>query len=335
MLQSICLGGLLIWLWRRDRSQPALASWGAGRLIGGVALPLLAARGLIPAWGSLDLANALVCLGYGLTWAGARQFEGLRARPLSVVAGAVVWLLACQVPEFVTSLQARVTLLGLIVAAYIVAAAMEFRRGQSQSPLPSRPIVVVVLGIVAVIYGSCGPFAIVFPLRENGVGLPISLWFGLLVSIGVVLMSGTSILLVALTKEQAELRSTTALAAARDIATEASEQKTRFLARMSHELRTPLNGVLGLAQVLANDPEQGERQRKQAATLEQAGRHLLGILNEVLDLSRIEAGKLVLSPQPTDLAAFLNKTLVFVQDDAESKSIELTLRTASDLPETV
>ncbi|HEX4177214.1 MAG TPA: hypothetical protein VHY57_02205, partial [Rhizomicrobium sp.] len=92
MLQSICLGGLLIWLWRRDRSQPALASWGAGRLIGGVALPLLAARGLIPTWGSLDLANALVCLGYGLTWAGARQFEGLRAKPLSVVAGAAVWL---------------------------------------------------------------------------------------------------------------------------------------------------------------------------------------------------------------------------------------------------
>ncbi|HEY4172208.1 MAG TPA: ATP-binding protein, partial [Rhodopila sp.] len=58
-------------------------------------------------------------------------------------------------------------------------------------------------------------------------------------------------------------------------------------------------------------------------------------LNEVLDLSRIEAGKLVLSPQPTDLLAFLSDTLVFVQDDAESKGIELTLRTASDLPKTV
>jgi signal transduction histidine kinase len=335
MLQSICLGGLLIWLWRRDRGQPALASWGAGRLIGGFALPLLASRGHIPTWGSLDVANGLVCLGYGLTWAGARQFEGLRARPVSVMAGVAVWLLACQVPGFVNSLQARVTLLGLIVAVYIVATAVEFRRGQSRSPLPSRPIVLVLMVTVAAIFGSCGPLAIFFPLKENAVGLPTSLWFGLLVSLGVVLMAGASILLVALTKEQAELRSTTALAAARDIATEASEQKTRFLARMSHELRTPLNGVLGLAQVLANDPEQGERQRKQAATLEQAGRHLLAILNEVLDLSRIEAGKLVLVPQPTDLAAFLTDTLVFVQDDARSKSIGLTLRTAPGLPETV
>lgn len=335
MLQSACLGGLLIWLWRRDRSQPALASWGAGRLIGGVALPLLAARGIIPRWISLDVANALVCVGYGLTWGGARQFEGLRVKPMAVMAGAVVWLLACQIPAFVVSLQARVTLLGLIVAAYIVAAAVEFHRGQSRAPLPSRPVVLLLLGTVATIYASCGLFAAFFPLGENNVGLPTSVWFGLLVSLGVVLMAGTSILLVALTKEQAELRSTTALAAARDIATEASEQKTRFLARMSHELRTPLNGVLGLAQVLANDSQQSERQRKQAATLEQAGRHLLAILNEVLDLSRIEAGRLILSPQPTALTKFLGETLVFVQDDAESKSIGLTLRTTPDLPDTV
>jgi signal transduction histidine kinase len=335
MLQSVCLGWLLIWLWWRDRSQPALASWGAGRLIGGVALPLLAARGVIPQWLSIDLANALVCVGYGLTWGGARQFEGLRAKPMAVMAGAVMWLLACQIPGFVVSLQARVTLLGLIVAAYIVAAAVEFRRGQRRSPLPSHPIVLLLLGTVAVIYASCGPFALFFSLGENRVGLPTSVWFALLVSLGVVLMAGTSILLVALTKEQAELRSITAVAAACDIATEASEQKTRFLARMSHELRTPLNSVLGLAQVLANDPEQGERQRKQAATLEQAGRHLLAILNEVLDLSRIEAGKLLLSPQPTALVAFLNETTMFVQSDAASKNIGLALRTTADLPESV
>jgi signal transduction histidine kinase/CheY-like chemotaxis protein len=335
MLQSVCLGGLLIWLWRRDRSQTALASWGAGRLIGGVALPLLAARGAVPDWSSIELANALVCLGYGLTWAGARQFEGLRAKPAAVMAGSVVWVLACQIPAFVTSLQARVTLLGFIVAAYVAAAAVEFHSGQSRSPLPSRRIVLPLLAAVAVIYASCGPFAIFFPLQENGAGLPTSLWFGLLASLGVVLMAGTSILLVALTKEQAELRSITALSAARDIATEASEQKTRFLARMSHELRTPLNGILGLAQVLANDPEQGERQRNQAATLEQAGRHLLAILNEVLDLSRIEAGRLVLSPEPTVLMEFLRRTLVFVQDDAMSKNIGLTLQIAPDLPKTV
>jgi signal transduction histidine kinase len=104
---------------------------------------------------------------------------------------------------------------------------------------------------------------------------------------------------------------------------------------MNHELRTPLNGVLGLAQVLASDPEQGERQRRQAATLEQAGRHLLAILSEVLDLSRIESGRLRLSPRPVVLAELLQETLALAQGDAVSKHINLALRAASDLPDTV
>jgi hypothetical protein len=109
-LLSTSLGALLIWLWRRDRSQPALASWGAGRLLATVAMPLLAARGAIPDWISIELSNALICVSYGLTWAGARQFEGLRARPAGVLAGPVVWLLACQIPLFIASLQWRVAL---------------------------------------------------------------------------------------------------------------------------------------------------------------------------------------------------------------------------------
>jgi signal transduction histidine kinase/CheY-like chemotaxis protein len=334
-LLSTSLGALLIWLWRRDRSQPALASWGASRLLATAAMPLLAARGAIPDWASIELSNAVICLSYGLTWAGARQFEGMRARPAGVLAGPVVWLLACQIPSFVASLQWRVGLVAFIVAIYNLAAALEFRRGQARAPLPSRPLVVLLLFAIALLYAACGPISALFPLTRNDAGLPTSLWLGTLVSLGVGLMAGTSILLVALTKEQAELRSTSALAAARDLAAEASEQKTRFLARMSHELRTPLNGVLGLAQVLANDEELNERQRQQAATLEQAGRHLLAILNEVLDLSRIEAGQLAFSPAPLALGQFLRETLALVLGNAAAKDIDLTLDSAADLPDIV
>jgi hypothetical protein len=223
-LLSTSLGALLIWLWRRDRSQPALASWGAGRLLATVAMPLLAARGAIPDWISIELSNALICVSYGLTWAGARQFEGLRARPAGVLAGPVVWLLACQIPLFIASLQWRVALVASIVAVYNFAAALEFRRGQARSPPPSRPLVVLLLFAIALIYAACGPISALFPLTRNDIGLPTSLWLGTLVSLGVGLMAGTSILLVALTKEQAESRSTSALAAARDLAAEASEQ---------------------------------------------------------------------------------------------------------------
>jgi signal transduction histidine kinase/CheY-like chemotaxis protein len=334
-LLSTSLGGLLVWLWRRDPSQPALASWGVGRLLGTAAMPLLAARGAIPDWISIELSNVLICLSYGLTWAGARQFEGMRARPAGILAGPLVWLLACQIPSFFASLQLRVGLVAFIVAAYNFAAALEFRRGQARAKLPSRPLVVALLFAIALLYAACGPISALFPLTRNDAGLPTSLWLGVLVSLGVGLMAGTSILLVALTKEQAELRSTSALAAARDLAAEASEQKTRFLARMSHELRTPLNGVLGLAQVLASDPELNERQRQQAATLEQAGRHLLAILNEVLDLSRIEAGQLAFSPAPVALRRFLHETLALVRGNASAKDIRLTLEAAGDLPDTV
>jgi signal transduction histidine kinase len=332
---SAWLGGLLIWLWQKDRGQPALASWGAARLLSAAAMPLLGARGFLPQWLSINLADALICLSYGLTWCGARQFESRPFKPAATCAGAVVWLLACEIPAFYGSLEARIALIAVIVSLYNLAAAREFHRGQKICPLPSRPIVVVLLASVAMTVILSGTLPLLFPFRQPSTTLPTTMWFGLLISLNIGMMAAASILLVALTKERAELRSTTALAAARDLANEASSQKTRFLARMSHELRTPLNGVLGLAQVLAADPELGEHQRQHAATLEQAGRHLLDILNEVLDLSRIEAGRMDLSPQPIALEGFLRELAALAQGAAGPLGVAMRLDIAPDLPATV
>jgi signal transduction histidine kinase/CheY-like chemotaxis protein len=334
-LLSVFLGMLLLWLWRRDRSQPALASWGVARLLVASALALLVARGAIPDWISIGLANALLCLNYGLTWGGARQFEGRRAIPAVISAGAVVWLLACQIPGFFAHPMARLWVLGPTLAVYNVAAALEFRRGQTQAPLPSRPLAVALLSGTALIYGGSAVLGCFVRFSAGGSGLPTAPWFAALSSLAMILATVSTLLLVALTKEQAELRTTTVLAAARDAAAEASAQKTRFLARMSHELRTPLNGVLGLAQVLASDPAQGEQQRRQATTLEQAGRHLLEILNEILDLSRIEAGRLELLPRPVALAEFLGDALTFEQGAAAAKGVALGLSAAPALPRAV
>lgn len=334
-LLSATLGGLLIWLWRRDPAQKALASWGAARLLAAVAMPLLGARGLVPTWVSINLADAMVCLSYGMTWGGARQFEGRRTTWTGMGAGAIIWLLACQIPAFFDNLEYRIALIATVVAVYNLAAAWEFHRGEQTCSLPSRPIVVVLLSSVALTITVCGTLPLMFPFSQSGTALPTAAWFGLLVALNVSMMAAGSILLVALTKEQAELRSTTALAAARDLATEASDQKTRFLARMSHELRTPLNGVLGLAQVLAADPDLGKRQREQAATLEQAGRHLLGILNEILDLSRIEAGRLDLLPRPVALTRFLREVEALARGATEPLDVALRVKIAADLPAAV
>ena len=113
------------------------------------------------------------------------------------------------------------------------------------------------------------------------------------------------------------------LAAANAAAARATEAKSRFLARMSHELRTPLNGVLGLAQALARDPLLSAAHRAQAATLEMAGRHLVAVANDVLDLAQVESGHLELRPQPVVLAELLAGCATMARPAADDKSIAL------------
>lgn len=122
------------------------------------------------------------------------------------------------------------------------------------------------------------------------------------------------------------------LAAANAAAARATEAKSRFLARMSHELRTPLNGVLGLAQALARDPLLSTAHRAQAATLEMAGRHLVAVANDVLDLAQVESGHLELRPQPVALAELLAGCATMVRPAAGDKGVTLLTEFDDRLP---
>ena len=114
--------------------------------------------------------------------------------------------------------------------------------------------------------------------------------------------------------------------AARRKAETASRAKSQFLANMSHELRTPLNAVLGFAEVI-RDRLFGDdailRYAEYAANIHVSGSHLLGLINDVLDLSKIEAGKLELTPERFDLAQDLGEALRFVEPQAARKNVEL------------
>jgi signal transduction histidine kinase/CheY-like chemotaxis protein len=110
----------------------------------------------------------------------------------------------------------------------------------------------------------------------------------------------------------------------------ASEAKSTFLANMSHELRTPLNGVLGMADALAHEglaPAQAEK----AQIIVRSGRHLLGVLNDILDLSRIEAGRLRLASEPLDPTTLISDVCSLFEASATQKGLLISCDT-SGLP---
>jgi signal transduction histidine kinase/DNA-binding NarL/FixJ family response regulator/HPt (histidine-containing phosphotransfer) domain-containing protein len=125
------------------------------------------------------------------------------------------------------------------------------------------------------------------------------------------------------------------LAAARDAAAAAGEAKSQFLARMSHELRTPLNGVLGFAQLLLDDPRLAPDQREQVRTLHEAGRHVLELVNGLLDLSKIEAGRLDLHMREVALRPLLEGCAALLRPEVDRKGIGFRLDAPEDLPEAV
>jgi PAS domain S-box-containing protein len=109
----------------------------------------------------------------------------------------------------------------------------------------------------------------------------------------------------------------------------ANRAKSDFLSRMSHELRTPLNGILGFAQLLEMEARQPDQQESVEQILK-AGRHLLGLINEVLDISRIEAGRLQLSLEPVPVGETIRRAVAVVRPLAADQAIEIRAEIADD-----
>lgn len=124
-------------------------------------------------------------------------------------------------------------------------------------------------------------------------------------------------------------RSEWLLETAKEQAEASNRAKSDFLSRMSHELRTPLNAILGFAQVLQMG-QLGGRPRECVEQILKAGKHLLGLIDEVLDISRIEAGRMALSPEPVQVAELVNQVLDMVRPIAEAAAIQVLEREAID-----
>lgn len=122
---------------------------------------------------------------------------------------------------------------------------------------------------------------------------------------------------------EAMTRAQAALVAAQEEAVRANDAKTAFLSRTSHELRTPLNAILGFGQVLEDAPELADRDRDAAGRIVRAGRHLLRLIDEVLDLSRIEAGTVTMRPEAVDAAGVMAESIELVLPSARERRVRV------------
>jgi len=165
-------------------------------------------------------------------------------------------------------------------------------------------------------------------LRANGEEFPVD------ASISRAQCGGQKLLTVML-RDSTERKRAEADRVARETAEAASRAKSAFLASMSHELRTPLNAVLGYARLLQREPGLGERQADGLATIEQSGEHLLDLINDLLDLAKVEAGRLELAPLPLKLTAFLTAVVQVLRVKGEEKGVPVVWEASPELPSTV
>ena len=145
------LGALLVFAGLQNRTIRAPMWWGAAHIVNAIGLGLLTSRGAAPDFVTIDIANALVLLGYGLTWTGARVFDGRAIRPSLVLLAPAAWMLICLDPGFAVSPNLRIVIVSTTLALFALMTAEEFWRGRDE-PLMSRwPSIVVLLAYAAVL----------------------------------------------------------------------------------------------------------------------------------------------------------------------------------------
>ena len=119
---------------------------------------------------------------------------------------------------------------------------------------------------------------------------------------------------------------------AKESAEAANRAKSAFLANMSHELRTPLNAIIGFSELMSRDTKATAEQRENLAIINQSGAHLLALINDVLDISKIESGRMMLQEQAFDLNRLLDGLVDMFSLRAKDKGLMLILDRAPEVP---
>lgn len=123
-----------------------------------------------------------------------------------------------------------------------------------------------------------------------------------------------------------------ALVKAKQEAEMANKSKSMFLANMSHEIRTPLNAIIGFSQLMNRDKQLSASQKEYNVSIIRAGEHLLALINDILELSKVEAGRVVLNPANIDLYSLLDDIQMIFRERARSKKLQFIFEKSNELP---
>jgi signal transduction histidine kinase len=254
------------------------------------------------------------------------------------ILGCLVFTVTVELLPWVDKGQSSHDALLLLFAAAAVSAlckcALKYWPGRRNSPL--QYIHLPIFGVLA----ACGSLAIL-GLSEGAEAVASSYIPALVSNTLAAFILGTLLLHEKRrSKAELDLRESEAhlagqakeLALARDAAESANRAKSVFLANMSHELRTPLNAILGYAQMLLRERTLTKSQISACNTIQQSGEHLLMLIVDILDLAKIEAGKLEPQLVPVDLLVFLDGIANIIRIRAENKALEFGCGFAPNLP---
>jgi diguanylate cyclase (GGDEF)-like protein len=197
------LGLLLLFVWVQNTENRAIAWWGCAHLLRSLSIALYSMYGSVSDLVSIGLADAILFGSYAVTWSGTRVFDAREPRPGSLIAGATVWLLACQFSGFAQAADLRAVLSSAIIATFMWLAAYELWRGRSEGLISRWPAILIFFaqGALFLLRTPLNPLS---SLTISG-GAGSSAWITVMSTEVLLATISSAFILVAMAKERVEL----------------------------------------------------------------------------------------------------------------------------------